>query len=502
MKLGDFGISKRVSNQSTALRTEVGTRAFSAPETTPDDYEETFQYTNAVDMWSLGCVIYNVLAHSLPYKNSHAKSYPFPTQPLKDRVNEQGINLLECLLRLDPSTRWTAQKAVKHPWLEASSEASSAAAEDATVHASSVAQSKIPHESQDKRRRPDDQVDTPTFISSMEKACPRPADRTETPINQLASQPSRQRGKNGQTDSSSNNDGRRTTTSNILNSPSRYRISDSSVDPGTETLTPRRAGYRGPKDASRGLHEVDTIKKPTSSPVMPIIVSRPSNIELGTSYSSLDDEEGATQKEPSVKVHHNGLKRRRQGFETQAAEKMELLTTLRFLCTQQGDPEQNTIARALEVIRKGVDLEMRSFGATALHLAVRMCYSKKSGHFTQILHELLESGADVDARDGIGDTALHIALLRSLPNNKKYEVEVLGQLLKYKANVNAKGDISRTPLHYAAWSSNVEYIDVLLAAGARIDELDDFGETALHLALLNTTHGQIRLENSSKLELT
>ncbi len=143
MKLGDFGISKRVSNQSTALRTEVGTRAFSAPETTPDDYEETFQYTNAVDMWSLGCVIYNVLAHSLPYKNSHAKSLPFPTQPLKDKVNDQGINLLECLLRVDPSTRWTAQKAVKHEWLDASSEASFAAAEDATGNANSVAQSEI-----------------------------------------------------------------------------------------------------------------------------------------------------------------------------------------------------------------------------------------------------------------------------------------------------------------------------------------------------------------------
>ena len=192
MKLGDFGISKRVSNASTALRTEVGTRAFSAPETTPDDYEETFQYTNAVDMWSLGCVIYNVLAHRLPYPNSRTKSFPFPTQPLKDRVNDQGINFLECLLRVDPSTRWTAQKAVTHPWLHAYGEGSSAA-EGATKNASPVAQRERSNESQSKLHHPGDQVDMPTFNSSVEKTRPKSADEKETPFNQTTTQSSRHR---------------------------------------------------------------------------------------------------------------------------------------------------------------------------------------------------------------------------------------------------------------------------------------------------------------------
>ena len=132
-------------NQSTALRSEVGTRPFLAPEATPDDYEETFQYTNAVDLWSLGCVIYNVLAHSLPYRNNRAKRSPFPIQPLKDRVSNQGMNFLECLLTVDPSLRWTAQKAAKHPWLEASGGASSAGVKDATEDANFIARPKGPN---------------------------------------------------------------------------------------------------------------------------------------------------------------------------------------------------------------------------------------------------------------------------------------------------------------------------------------------------------------------
>ena len=514
MKLGDFGISKRLLNQSTALRTEVGTRAFSAPETTPDDYEETFQYTNAVDMWSLGCVIYNVLAHSLPYKNSHAKSFPFPTQPLKDRVNDQGINLLECLLRVDPSTRWTAQKAVKHPWLHASGEASSAAAEDATENASSVAQPERPNENHDKRHHPDDQVDMPTFISSMERTYPKPADRTETPINQSTSQSSGHRGKNGQSNSSSKNGGRRRTTSNMLISPSKYRISGSFQDPGSETLMLHRAGDRRPKDASHGLHEGDTIEKPTVSPVMPKIVSRPSNIGLGTSYSSSNDVgEGPTTK-IQMKMSDNGKtvslsrlpKSEEQApekmepvttprdlpqCEEQALEKMELVTTLRDISKQKGHPEHNKIARALELIRKGVDLEMRSDGLTALQLAVLICYSKKGGHVAQILHELLERGADVDAHDVLGETALHTALRPDFRHHDETGIELVRQLLKYRANVNTKNLSSCTPLHYAAMSPCAEYIDVLLAVGARVDELDNDGKTALHWAVGNKDQGQI-----------
>ena len=112
---------------------------------------------------------------------------------------------------MDPSIRWTAQKAAQHPWLEASCEASSAAVKDGTEDGNSVAQPERPNESQNKRHHPDDQVDQPTVISSMEKTCPRLADPTEAPINQLASQSSSHHGESSQVDSGSNSDGLRRT---------------------------------------------------------------------------------------------------------------------------------------------------------------------------------------------------------------------------------------------------------------------------------------------------
>ena len=513
MKLGDFGISKRVSNQSTALRTEVGTRAFSAPETTPDDYQETFQYTNAVDMWSLGCVIYNVLAHSLPYQNSHAKKFPFPTQPLKDKVNDQGMNLLECLLRVDPSIRWTAQKAAKHPWLEASCEASSVGVKYATENANSAAQPERPNESQNRAHHPDDWVDMPTVISSMEKTCPRPADRTEAPINQLASQSSNRHVENSPVDSSSNRDGRRRTTSNMMNSLSKYKVSDSFVDMGTETSKSRRASYHKPEDVLHELHEDDTTKKLTASPEMLTVVSRALNPNADEQTRQAEqaqqaeekarqaeeqarhaeEQQGATQGESLMKVHHPGLTvRGRQELEEQGSENMELVTILgdlyEGLYTQEDDWKQTKIAGALELIRKGVNLEMRSLGETALHLAVRLCSSNEGGRFIPILHELLERGADVCARIKCTEyrqTVLPLAISYSYNNYGNMcgnEIEVFKQLIRYKADVNAKDSYSRTPLHCAALCTRGDYIDMLLAAGARINEVDKDGWTALHMA--------------------
>ena len=119
MKVGDFGIAKRVANDSTALRTETGTPYFSAPETIPDDYGEHSKYTNAVDIWSLGCVIYNVLAQRPPFESRSSKLMPFPIRPLSARTSVQGVAFLEGLLRLDPKSRWTAQEALEHQWIQA-----------------------------------------------------------------------------------------------------------------------------------------------------------------------------------------------------------------------------------------------------------------------------------------------------------------------------------------------------------------------------------------------
>jgi serine/threonine protein kinase len=94
VKIGDFGISKRVRGGTTELRTQAGTRPYQAPEINGylDTDEPTSAYDNTVDMWSLGCVIYKVATQSVPFPRPRAiekfcdGSLPFSEQPLSGKV--------------------------------------------------------------------------------------------------------------------------------------------------------------------------------------------------------------------------------------------------------------------------------------------------------------------------------------------------------------------------------------------------------------------------------
>ena len=63
VKLGDFGASKWIqAPATTTLHTQVSTPLYRAPEVQGlDSNSETSIYTNSVDIWSLGCVIYELL---------------------------------------------------------------------------------------------------------------------------------------------------------------------------------------------------------------------------------------------------------------------------------------------------------------------------------------------------------------------------------------------------------------------------------------------------------
>ncbi|KAK5261099.1 hypothetical protein LTR40_002896 [Exophiala xenobiotica] len=68
VKLGDFGVAKRVANDFTRYRTSIDTD-FTAPDISfPDveEEEEADEYTSKVDMWSLGCLLHWLLTLELP----------------------------------------------------------------------------------------------------------------------------------------------------------------------------------------------------------------------------------------------------------------------------------------------------------------------------------------------------------------------------------------------------------------------------------------------------
>jgi hypothetical protein len=125
VKIGDFGITKRVLGKQSTLRTQAGTPLYRAPEVAGFVNEGNDGYTNAVDMWSLGCVTYNMLAQRVPFATPGAvihfcsKTIPFPVEPLHAKsVTDNAISFLENLIVPDPSRRLTIDAALQTSWLE------------------------------------------------------------------------------------------------------------------------------------------------------------------------------------------------------------------------------------------------------------------------------------------------------------------------------------------------------------------------------------------------
>ncbi|XP_064081222.1 transient receptor potential channel pyrexia-like isoform X3 [Macrobrachium nipponense] len=143
------------------------------------------------------------------------------------------------------------------------------------------------------------------------------------------------------------------------------------------------------------------------------------------------------------------------------------------------------------LIKAGVSVSTTNqAGATALHLAA------DKGHF-KCARELLESGAEVNQKDGDGCLPLHCAAR----NRSGDGLKILPYLIKSGSSVNTPEKCGYTPLHIAALASNAEAVKVLLKAGGSHGLANDKGQTPLHLTctptvaqvLLNAgAHGRAR----------
>jgi len=125
VKIGDFGISKRVQGDVTALRTQIGTPAYQAPEISGylDTDELTSMYDNTVDIWSLGCVIYKIATQRVPFPEPGAvpkfcyRRLPFPEQPLLAKMSMVGVEFVKSLIVPNPRERLSVESALEASWL-------------------------------------------------------------------------------------------------------------------------------------------------------------------------------------------------------------------------------------------------------------------------------------------------------------------------------------------------------------------------------------------------
>ncbi|OAL46570.1 kinase-like protein [Pyrenochaeta sp. DS3sAY3a] len=136
VKIGDFGISKRAEEGLTALRTFSGTLGFLAPEVLVqngfldcDDFGELREYTVAVDIWSLGEIVFRALVNKPPFPTGLASyikgTASFPDHILRSHdITDNGRDFVRKLLLPMPTDRLSAEDALEHPWVESQKSAS------------------------------------------------------------------------------------------------------------------------------------------------------------------------------------------------------------------------------------------------------------------------------------------------------------------------------------------------------------------------------------------
>ena len=134
------------------------------------------------------------------------------------------------------------------------------------------------------------------------------------------------------------------------------------------------------------------------------------------------------------------------------------------------------VARVEECLDRGVDINSRRDGNTALHLATALHSSKVDNR--DLVRRLLARGADPDIGNNRGNTALHTAARKNFP-------DILTNLLEAGVDKDKKNNNEETAMHLAADNNHVEIVKILLKFGASKTEKDMMGLTPLLLAINN-----------------
>lgn len=122
-----------------------------------------------------------------------------------------------------------------------------------------------------------------------------------------------------------------------------------------------------------------------------------------------------------------------------------------------------------------------SDGCTHLH---RACIN---GH-NEIVSMLLKKGADKDRADNMGRTPLHLAVAYN-------HLPVVDILIKAQANANKTNNMGQSPVHIAAILPHTDILERLLREGDRVNKniTDNNGDTPLCLAISFQRNNSIRM---------
>lgn len=127
VKLGDFGLAKIIGEDSFTT-TLCGTPSYVAPEILQETRRR--KYTKAVDVWSLGVVLYICLCGFPPFSDElYTAENPYTLaqqiklgrfdypSPYWDSVGDPALDLIDRMLTVDVNKRITVDECLRHPWL-------------------------------------------------------------------------------------------------------------------------------------------------------------------------------------------------------------------------------------------------------------------------------------------------------------------------------------------------------------------------------------------------
>ncbi|XP_069388796.1 serine/threonine-protein kinase Nek5 isoform X2 [Paralichthys olivaceus] len=118
VKLGDFGIARMLNNTMELARTCVGTPHYLSPEIC-----ESRPYNNKTDIWSLGCVLYELCTRRHPFEGSSLRQ--LVSKICRGRYNpvpscySYDLRLLVTqLFKVNPRDRPSVSSVLRRPFLE------------------------------------------------------------------------------------------------------------------------------------------------------------------------------------------------------------------------------------------------------------------------------------------------------------------------------------------------------------------------------------------------
>ncbi|XP_027001274.1 serine/threonine-protein kinase Nek5 isoform X2 [Tachysurus fulvidraco] len=116
-KLGDFGIARMLNNTTELARTCVGTPYYISPEIC-----ENRPYNNKTDIWSLGCVLYELCTLRHPFEGSSLRQLIVKIcrghyTPVSQRYSADLRLLLSQLFKVSPRDRPSVNSLLKRPLL-------------------------------------------------------------------------------------------------------------------------------------------------------------------------------------------------------------------------------------------------------------------------------------------------------------------------------------------------------------------------------------------------